>query len=69
MITIDKESWERGVRDGYRTGIAGLCPDTADPYSYWSGFVEGKAARYGEEVSVDVARICGLVKEDNEVSL
>lgn len=60
---MDKESWERGVRDAYRTGIAGLCPPDADPYSYWRGWKDGDAARHGAEVTVDVARICGLVKE------
>ena len=59
-ITIDKQAWERGVRDGFATGRRGLCPDSLDAYSYWSGFIEGEAARHGDEVSVDVAKICGL---------
>jgi hypothetical protein len=66
MITIDKESWERGVRDGFAAGRRRLCPDTADPYSYWSGFTEGEAARQGYEVTVDVAKICGLLPPSNE---
>lgn len=60
-VKIDKESWARGIRDAYRTGIRGLCPDSADPYSYWCGWTEGEAARQGYEVTVDVARICGLL--------
>lgn len=59
MMT-DKESWEQGVRDGFASGIRGLCPDTADPYSYWSGWSEGEAARHGNEVSPAAAKLCGL---------
>ena len=66
---IDRESWERGVRDGFATGRRGIVPDSMDALSYWSGFIEGEAARHGYEVSVDVVeltqsyrcRTCGKV--------
>lgn len=57
MITMDKESWARGVRDGFKTGIRGLCPDSVDPYSYWSGWIEGEAARHGEDITDDAAKV------------
>lgn len=60
MITMDNESWKRGVRDGFASGIRGLCPDKLDPYSYWAGWSEGDAARHGEELTADVGKICGV---------
>lgn len=57
-ITINKEAWERGVRDGF----AGERHPVADEYSYSSGWIEGEAARCGNEVSVRAAQICGLIR-------
>lgn len=55
-VTIDKEAWERGVRDGF----AGERHQDVDEYSYWSGWIEGDAAHRGNETSVRVAQICGV---------
>lgn len=68
-VTIEKEAWERGVRDGYAgrkeppvrlDDIDGA--KWEDLYSYSSGWIEGDAARQGYQVTVDVARICGLIE-------
>lgn len=47
LIGLDKASW--GV--GYRAGLADnpqSCPPALDGLSYWSGVIEGKAAREKE---------------------
>ena len=69
MITIEKEAWERGIRDGFagrkespvRLDEIDREKWEKDLYSYSSGWIEGDAARQGHEVTVDVARLCGLL--------
>jgi hypothetical protein len=62
-LELDRESWERGVRDGASRAAppawargASKTPGR-DSRAYNSGFVEGKAYRDGFEVSADVAEI------------
>lgn len=41
-IEIDRDSWDRGYADG-RDGK--LVPPGSGSFSYWAGFIEGKADR------------------------
>lgn len=43
-IEIDRDSWDRGYADG-RDGNP--VPPGSGSFSYWSGFIEGKADRGG----------------------
>ena len=42
-IEIDLDSWEAGYADG-RSGRLPQCPDNLDPFSYSSGYWEGRAS-------------------------
>lgn len=43
-VTQDKESWEAGYQAGLK-GNPRVCPSGFDELSFWSGVIEGKAAR------------------------
>lgn len=65
MIALDKKIWDQGIRAGF-AGKREPWLDhlgQSDAYSYFSGWIEGEAARRGYEVTLDVAKICGLLPE------
>jgi hypothetical protein len=65
-VTIDQKAWERGVRDGFARfrDPSAYSAMTNAAYSYWSGWIEGDAARGGYEVSVQAAKTCGLLPRE-----
>lgn len=67
LVTINKEAFEHGVRAGFAGERGSPYPvKTEESFSYASGWIEGEAARGGFEVTMDVARICGLVKDRDQ---
>lgn len=43
-IEIERDSFDRGYADG-RAGRQRPLPSGIDSFSYWSGYIEGKALR------------------------
>lgn len=52
MIRQEQTAWEKGFAAGYAAGLAGKPsrPGKFDPWSYASGYIEGKDARTKELV-------------------